>query len=91
MDSLMNAMTFARRFFEENFEILPGAKPASTRRSHSAGPGKRTAPRRKFGKTQQGKTRRLRRRPVCRPEDASRSRFSKADRHCRMMCQMITA
>jgi hypothetical protein len=50
VDSLMNAMTFVRRFFEENFEILPGAKPPGTRRSRPAGPGKRATPRRKCGR-----------------------------------------
>lgn len=50
VDSLMNAMTFVRRFFEGNFEILPGAKPPGTRRSRPVGPGKRATPRRKRGR-----------------------------------------
>lgn len=48
VDSLMNAMTFVRGFFEENFEVLPGAKPTGPRRSRSSGPGKRATPRRKL-------------------------------------------
>ena len=52
VDSLMNAMTFVRTFFDENFEILPGVKPASTRRSRSPGAGKRSTPRRKPQKKQ---------------------------------------
>jgi hypothetical protein len=48
VDSLMNAMTFVRRFFEENSEVLPGAKPKGvTRRTRSANPGKRSAPRKR--------------------------------------------
>jgi len=47
VDSLMNAMTFVRTFFEENFEVLPGAKPTGSRRSRAAGPGKRSTPRRR--------------------------------------------
>lgn len=47
VDSLMNAMTFVRMFFEENFEVLPGVKPAGSRRARSSGPGKRTTPRRR--------------------------------------------
>lgn len=46
VDSLMNAMTFVRRFFEENFEVLPGAKPASPQRSRPPGVGNRSTPRR---------------------------------------------
>gem|GEM_PF-792114 len=42
VDSLMNAMTFVRGFFEENFEVLPGAKPASPQRSRPLGVGKRS-------------------------------------------------
>jgi hypothetical protein len=48
VDALMNAMSFVRRFFEENFEVLPGAKPA--------GP-KRSTLQRKTQKRHQGKTR----------------------------------
>jgi hypothetical protein len=47
VDSLMNAMTFVRRFFEENFEVLPGAKPVGTPRPRSAASRKRPTPRRK--------------------------------------------
>jgi hypothetical protein len=47
VDSLMNAMTFVRMFFEENFEVLPGAKRAGSRRSRPRGLGKRTRLRRK--------------------------------------------
>jgi len=47
VDSLMNAMTFVRTFFEENFEVLPGAKPTGSRRARAAGPGKRSTPRRR--------------------------------------------
>ncbi|HEX8702428.1 MAG TPA: hypothetical protein VF815_26580 [Myxococcaceae bacterium] len=47
VDSLMNAMTFVRGFFEENFEVLPGAKPAGSRRSRASGPGPRATPRRR--------------------------------------------
>ena len=47
VDSLMNAMTFVRTFFEENFEVLPGVKPAGTRRPRSLGSGKRATSRRK--------------------------------------------
>jgi len=46
VDSLMNAMTFVRRFFEENSEVLPGAKPVGPR-VRSAGSRKRSIPRRK--------------------------------------------
>jgi hypothetical protein len=47
VDSLMNAMTFVRGFFEENFEVLPGAKPAGSQRSRASGPGPRATPRRR--------------------------------------------
>jgi len=47
VDSLMNAMTFVRRFFEENFEVLPGVRPSGSRRSRASGPGKRTTPQRR--------------------------------------------
>ncbi|MBN1209194.1 MAG: hypothetical protein JXB05_30330 [Myxococcaceae bacterium] len=47
VDSLMNAMTFVRRFFEENHEVLPGVKPAVSRRRRSSGPGTRATPRRR--------------------------------------------
>lgn len=47
VDSLMNAMTFVRRFFEENSEVLPGAKPKGPRGARSAGSRKRSTPRRK--------------------------------------------
>ena len=47
VDSLMNAMTFVRRFFEENFEVLPNVKPTGSRRFRAAGPGKRPTPRRR--------------------------------------------
>ncbi|KFE71384.1 hypothetical protein DB31_3514 [Hyalangium minutum] len=47
VDSLMNAMTFVRTFFEENSEVLPGAKPAGTQRSRPAASRKRSTPRRK--------------------------------------------
>jgi len=47
VDSLMNAMTFVRRFFEENFEVLPGVKPTGSRRSRAASPGKRSTLRRR--------------------------------------------
>lgn len=47
VDSLMNAMTFVRGFFEENFEVLPGVKSAGSRQSRASGPGKRTTPRRR--------------------------------------------
>lgn len=56
VDSLMNAMTFVRRFFEENFEVLPGAKPAPSRRSRPPGVGKRSTPQRKPQKRHPGKT-----------------------------------
>ncbi|MCP3142417.1 hypothetical protein [Pyxidicoccus xibeiensis] len=46
VDSLMNAMTFVRRFFEENFEVLPGAMPASAQRTRPPGVAKRSAPQR---------------------------------------------
>ncbi|MFY2563086.1 hypothetical protein ACN469_36160 [Corallococcus terminator] len=57
VDSLMNAMTFVRRFFEENFEVLPGAKPASPQQTRPLGVGKRSTPRRTPQKKQPGKTR----------------------------------
>ena len=47
VDSLMNAMTFVRGFFEENFEVLPGVKPKGSRRPRAAGPGKRSTLRRR--------------------------------------------
>jgi hypothetical protein len=47
VDSLMNAMSFVRGFFDENFEVLPGVKSAGTRRPRASGPGKQAAPRRK--------------------------------------------
>jgi hypothetical protein len=56
VDSLMNAMTFVRRFFEENFEVLPGVKPEGGRRLRASGSGKESAPRRKRRKALQGKT-----------------------------------
>ncbi len=43
VDALMNAMTFVRRFFEENSEVLPGAKPRKTR-AKKRPPVKRPAP-----------------------------------------------
>jgi hypothetical protein len=46
VDSLMNAMTYVRRFFEKNFEVLTGAKPAGTRQARPAGAGKRSTSRR---------------------------------------------
>jgi hypothetical protein len=45
VDSLMNAMTFVRSFFEENFEVLPGVKPKEARRAQSTTSGKRAPPR----------------------------------------------
>jgi hypothetical protein len=57
VDSLMNAMTFVRRFFEENFEVLPGARPASPQRPRPPGSGKRATPRRKPQKRHPEKTR----------------------------------
>jgi hypothetical protein len=56
VDALMNAMTFVRRFFEENSEVLPGAKPKGSRRTRSSVPGRGVAPRRKPRKARQGKT-----------------------------------
>jgi hypothetical protein len=47
VDSLMNAMTFVRGFFEENFEVLPGIKPASPRQPRPLNQGKRSTLRRK--------------------------------------------
>lgn len=44
VDALMNAMTLVRRFFEENSEVLPGAKPrASKRKTSRRGPAKRVS------------------------------------------------
>jgi hypothetical protein len=57
VDSLMNAMTFVRKFFEENFEVLPGVKPASPQRPRPLGVGKRSTPQRTSQKRQQGKAR----------------------------------
>jgi hypothetical protein len=52
VDALMNAMTFVRRFFEENSEVLPGVKPKRVvRRTRSADSPKGTAPRSKPLKT----------------------------------------
>jgi hypothetical protein len=51
VDSLMNAMTFVRTFFEENFEVLPGARPARPQRSRPLGVGKRSTQKRPPGKT----------------------------------------
>lgn len=56
VDSLMNAMTFVRRFFEENFEVLPGAKPAGASRTRSPGDGKKSAVRKKPQKARRGKS-----------------------------------
>jgi hypothetical protein len=56
VDSLMNAMTFVRKFFEENFEVLPGAKPAGISRTRSTSQGKKPALRRKPRKAWQEKT-----------------------------------
>lgn len=39
VDSLMNAMTFVRGFFEAHSEVLPGVKPRSSGRSRSARDG----------------------------------------------------
>jgi hypothetical protein len=50
-------MTFVRRFFEENFEILPGAKPETPQQSRPRGLGKRSTPRRKPQKGHPEKTR----------------------------------
>jgi hypothetical protein len=47
VDSLMNAMTFVRTFFEENFEVLPGVKTTGSRRSRAASHGKRSTLRRR--------------------------------------------
>ena len=47
VDSLMNAMTFVRTFFEENSEVLTGAKPARTQQSRPVASRKRSTPRRK--------------------------------------------
>jgi hypothetical protein len=57
VDSLMNAMTFVRTFFEENFEVLPGAKPASTRQSRPLNQGERSGLRRRPQKEHRGKSR----------------------------------
>lgn len=57
VDSLMNAMTFVRGFFEENFEVLPGAKPAGNRRPRPLAVGKRSPLRRKPQKAHQAKAR----------------------------------
>jgi hypothetical protein len=35
VDSLMNAMTFVKRFFEENSMVVPCAKPPSARKKRS--------------------------------------------------------
>ena len=51
VDSLMNAMTFVRKFFEENRGILPGVKPKATRQARAASPGKKATPRKKPRKT----------------------------------------
>lgn len=48
VDSLMNAMTFVRGFFEENSEVLPGVKPPGTRRFLRAASRKNSMPRRRF-------------------------------------------
>lgn len=57
VDSLMNAMTFVRTFFEENFEILPGVQPVSSRQSRSLGISKRPTPRGKPQGSHHGRTR----------------------------------
>lgn len=54
VDSLMNAMTFVRRFFEKNSDILPGAKPQGTKRTRVSDPGKKATSRRKPRKERQG-------------------------------------
>jgi hypothetical protein len=45
VDSLMNAMTFVRKFFEENFEVLPGVKPKQATRARPNTRGKKGTPR----------------------------------------------
>jgi hypothetical protein len=57
VDSLMNAMAFVRTFFEENFEVLPGVKPAGPRPSRPLGPGTRPTLQEKPQKRHQEKTR----------------------------------
>jgi hypothetical protein len=44
VDSLMNAMTFVRRFFEANSEVLPGVKPRRSKRAPSTRAGKPQSP-----------------------------------------------
>jgi hypothetical protein len=56
VDSLMNAMTFVRKFFEENSEVLPGAKPKGARRTRASSPGKKPTTKRKPRRARQGKT-----------------------------------
>ncbi len=41
VDSLMNAMTFVRKFFEENFEVLPGVKSKQAKRVRSSARAKK--------------------------------------------------
>lgn len=48
VDSLMNAMTFVRNFFEENFKVLPGVKPKKARLVPPATSGKRPPPRQRL-------------------------------------------
>jgi hypothetical protein len=43
VDSLMNAMSFVRGFFEENSEVLPGVKPKGANRTRSTSHGTRPA------------------------------------------------
>lgn len=57
VDSLMNAMSFVRGFFEENSEILPGAKPKGANRTRSTNLDKRSALRKSPRKARQGKNR----------------------------------
>lgn len=55
VDSLMNAMTFVRTFFDANSGILPGVKPEGPRRSPAPRLGNKAAPKTKSRKTPAGK------------------------------------
>jgi hypothetical protein len=57
VDSLMNAMSFVRSFFEENSEVLPGVKPKGASRTRATSKGKKLASRRQPRKNHEGKIR----------------------------------
>ncbi|MDC0713122.1 hypothetical protein POL68_31960 [Stigmatella sp. ncwal1] len=67
VDSLMNAMSFVRGFFEENSKVLPGAKPKGANRTRSTSHGTRPTSRGQLRKAHSEKPRRHLAKPKLRP------------------------